>query len=122
MADTKEGHKQRLAKAKKGLEEVGRGLYQGQIEMKLAPWQVNWEYLEAMIEQQEEMIALLKDIKASLECLERDGEREERIGVIAEIESADPKSLREMCARAKLDQRGGPDAMRTRLYKYYKIR
>ena len=104
------------------LDEVGKGLYRGQIEIKMAPWQVNWEYMEILIEQQDEMIALLKDIKGSLETAHGDGDESEmRIRMIDEIESADAKTLKDMCKRAGLDQRGRPDALRARLYNYYNI-
>jgi hypothetical protein len=122
MVDEKKGRKERLVQAKKMLDEVGKGLYRGQIEIKMAPWQVNWEYMEILIEQQEEMIALLKDIKGSLDSVSCNGDEcEDRIRIINEIESADANTLKDMCKRAGLDQRGRPDALRARLYKYYKI-
>lgn len=122
MSDGTKGRKERLAKAKKRLDEVGKGLYRGQIEIKLAPWHMNWEYMSILIEQQDEMIALLKDIKASLNTHSQDGsESEQRINIIDEIESADANTLKDMCERARLDQRGRPDALKARLYKYYKI-
>lgn len=121
MSDSTKEHKERLVQAKKRLDEVGKGLYRGQIEIKMAPWQVNWEYMGILIEQQDEMIALLKDIKGSLDTVPRDDDREQRIRIIDEIESADAKTLKDMCKRAGADQRGRPDALRARLYKYYNI-
>jgi len=122
MVDRNKQRKERLAKAKKGLSEVGRGLYRGQIDIKMAPWQVQWEYLEIMMAQQDEMIEILTGIKRSLDGMSKGGgEFDNRLRIIDEIERADGRTLKEMCKRAGLDQRGKPEALRSRLYKYYNI-
>jgi len=48
------------------INESGRGLFQSQVELKLAPWRATWMKLDLMLERQEKMVQLLSEINENL--------------------------------------------------------
>jgi len=63
----KADRERKLKNLVKALDDLGDGLYEAQVDMKLVPWRNTWETTSMMMERQEEIIDLLVDIKALLQ-------------------------------------------------------